>query len=304
MIVFEEKLRDDILRDSEEKYQTILENIEEGYYEADLAGNFTFFNKSLCKILGYSKDEMTGMNYRQYMSDQTAKAVYKIYNKVYRTRIPTKIVDYEIIRKDKTIRDHETSISLIIDSKGEPMGFRGIVRDITERKETERKLRESEEKYRTILKNIEDGYYEVDLTGNFTFFNDSLCKILGYSKDEIVGTNYSKYMDKRTAKNIYETFNEVYRTKKSVKLFGWSITTKNGDRKYIEVSASLIVDNENIPVGFRGICWDISKQRELEIDKADLERRRAEFISMTSHELRTPLTIIKGYGSLLEKHFT
>ncbi|MFX1504879.1 MAG: PAS domain S-box protein [Promethearchaeota archaeon] len=292
------------LRESEEKYRTILKNIEDGYYEVDLAGNFTFFNDSMCRILGYTKEEMTGMNYRQYTSNQAAKDVYKIFNKVYKTGIPAKIVDYEIIRKDMTSRNHETSISLIIGSKGEPIGFRGIVRDITERKETERKLRESEEKYRTILKNIEEGYYEVDLAGNLTFFNDSMCKIFGYSKDEMMGTNYSKYIDENTAKQVYKTFNEVYRTKKSTKAFDWSINTKKGNRKFIEVSISLIDDDENKPVGFRGICGDITKQRELELAKADLERRRADFISMTSHELRTPLTIIKGYESFLEKNLT
>ncbi|MFW9905937.1 MAG: PAS domain S-box protein [Candidatus Thorarchaeota archaeon] len=292
------------LRESEEKYRTILKNIEDGYYEVDLTGNFTFFNESLCKILGYEKDEMTGMNYRQYMSDQAAKAVYKIFNKVYRTGNPAKIVDYEIIRKDKINRNHETSVSLIIGSKGKPIGFRGIVRDITERKETERKLRESEEKYRTILKNIEDGYYEVDLAGTFTFLNDSLCKILGYEKDEIIGMNFSRYMDKRTAKNVYKTFNEVYQTKKSVKAFDWSINAKEGNRKFIEASISLMVDSENKPVGFRGICGDVTKQRVLEIAKAELEQRRADFISMTSHELRTPLTIIKGYEAFLEKNLT
>ncbi|MFX1517100.1 MAG: PAS domain S-box protein [Promethearchaeota archaeon] len=290
------------MQDSEEKYQTILENIEEGYYEVDLAGNFTFFNDSMCKILGYSKDEMTGMNYRQYMNDQVAKAVYKIFNKVYRTGIPTKIVDYKITRKDKTSRDHETSISLMIGSKGEAIGFRGIVRDITERKDTERKLRESEEKYRTILKSIEDGYYEVDLAGNFTFFNDSMCKILGYSKDEMIGMNYRQYTSDHAAKAVYKIFNKVYRTGIPAKIVDYEIIRKDKTSGNHETSVSLIINSEGEPVGFRGIVRDITERKELEKAKEDLERRRADFISMTSHEIRTPLTIIKGYESFLKKN--
>jgi PAS domain S-box-containing protein len=128
-------------RQSEEKYRTILESISEGYYEVDLAGNFTFFNDSLCKILGYSKDELTGMNNRQYANEENAKKLYKIFNKVYRTGEPDNLFDYEIIRKDGAKRHMEASISLIRDAQGQPMGFRGIARDATERKRAEEALR-------------------------------------------------------------------------------------------------------------------------------------------------------------------
>ncbi|MFX0125275.1 MAG: PAS domain S-box protein, partial [Candidatus Hodarchaeota archaeon] len=139
--ITERKQTEKQLRESEEKYRNILERITEGYYEVDLAGNFTFFNDSMCKILGYSNDEMLGLNYQQYTNDIIAKKVYKTFNSVYRTKIPSKIIDYEIIRKDGTSRINETSVSLIVDSLGEPVGFRGIVRDITERKQTEELLR-------------------------------------------------------------------------------------------------------------------------------------------------------------------
>ena len=63
----------------------------------------------------------------------------------------------------------------------------GSFMDITERKRMEEALRQSEEKYRNILENIQEGYFEVDLTGNFTFFNDSMCRLTGYSKEELTG---------------------------------------------------------------------------------------------------------------------
>jgi PAS domain S-box-containing protein len=128
------------LRESEEKYRTILDNIEDGYYEVDLAGNLSFFNKSLCHILGYSEEELLGMNNRRYMSAETAKKVYKTFNRVYRTGKTAKAFDWELIRKDGERRFLETSISLIYDSDGVPIGFRGIGRDITERKEAEERL--------------------------------------------------------------------------------------------------------------------------------------------------------------------
>lgn len=122
------------LRQSEERYRTILESIEDGYYEVDRAGNFMFFNDALCKILGYSGEELMGLNNRQYMSEETARAVYKAYNGVYRTGKPNKVFGYELIRKDGNIRIVEVSISLIRNAKGEPEGFRGIARDMTDRR--------------------------------------------------------------------------------------------------------------------------------------------------------------------------
>jgi len=131
------KRTEEALRKSEERYRTILDNIEEGYFEVDIPGNFTFFNDSLCRVLGYSRDEMMGMNNRQYMDKENAQKIYQAFNQVYTTGEPYRSFDWEIVRKDGTKRFVESSVSLIRDSKGERIGFRGIVRDITERKRVE-----------------------------------------------------------------------------------------------------------------------------------------------------------------------
>lgn len=134
------------LRDSEQKYRTVLDNIEDGYYEVDIAGNLTFFNDSLCKIYGYSRNELMGMGYKQYTDKENGKEVFQLFNLVYRTGEPAKAFDWVFIKKNKTTINVETSVSLMKDDDGNPIGFRGIVRDITERKQVEEALRESEEK--------------------------------------------------------------------------------------------------------------------------------------------------------------
>jgi PAS domain S-box-containing protein len=133
----ERKKKEEQQRESEEKYRTIIDNIQEGYYEVDLAGNFTFFNDSLCRMLDYSKDELMGMNNRLYMDEKSAKKVFQIFNKVYEKRIPYKSVDFQIKRKDGIRKFGEISVSLMKDSRNQPIGFRGIVHDITERKQEE-----------------------------------------------------------------------------------------------------------------------------------------------------------------------
>jgi len=133
------------LRKSEEKYRTILESIEEGFYEVDLKGNFTFFNDSACKILGYSRDELLGMNDRHYTSKKAAGKLYRAFNRVYKTGEPKSIVNQEIIRKSGSRRDIETSISLIKNSRGKAVGFRGVFRDVTEKKRVERAIKRREQ---------------------------------------------------------------------------------------------------------------------------------------------------------------
>lgn len=125
---------------SEEKYRIILESIEDGYFEVDIEGNFTFFNEALCRIAGLPRNELMGMNNRDYTTPETARKMYQVFNKVFLTGKSTKEFDWEIIRKNGTKRNVEASVALIKNSGGEPVGFRGIVRDVTERKETEEKI--------------------------------------------------------------------------------------------------------------------------------------------------------------------
>ena len=109
-----------------------------------------------------------------------------------------------------------------------------------ERKRAEESSRQNEEKYRTILENIEEGYFEVDLRGNFTFFNDSLCRMLDYSRDEMMGMNDRQYTDEKNAPKLYRAFNQVYRTGEPTKEFDWEIIRKDGTKRYIEASISLV----------------------------------------------------------------
>ena len=136
--------------------------------------------------------------------------------------------------------------------------------EIAAREQTQETLRQSEEKYRTIIENIEDGYFEVDLGGNLTFFNDSVCRTFGYSKYELMGMNNRQYTDEENAKKLYQTFNKVYTIGKPDKSFGYEIIRKDGTKRAVEASISLRRDAEGKPIGFRGIVRDISEKQRLQ----------------------------------------
>jgi len=264
MDITERKRIEETLLRSEEKYRSILESIREGYFELDLDGNYTFANEANCRYLGYTKEELIGMNYRRHMDEETAKKLYKPYLELYRTGKPIDALELESIRKDGTKAIHETSVSLIRNSKGNPVGFRGVSRDVTERKNMEEALRQSVEKYRNILENMQEGYFEIDLTGTFTFVNDAECRNIGYSREELIGMNHRQFQDEKTAKNMRRIFTNVYLTSQPVKLLDIEIIRKNGTKGFNEISISLIRDNEGTPIGFRGISRDVTERRQME----------------------------------------
>lgn len=127
------------------KYKIIVESMAEAYFELDLSGRFTFFNRAALKMLGYTAKEMMHMSYRQYVSHETADVLFNIFNKVYRKGNPEKTIDYEVIAKDGSKKIRETSVSLIRDLTDKPIGFRCLTRDVTERKLAEEALKQRDE---------------------------------------------------------------------------------------------------------------------------------------------------------------
>jgi PAS domain S-box-containing protein len=136
------KAADDALRESEEKYRTILESIEEGCFETDINGNLTFFSNPFLKILGYSRDELLEANTARYTSPDTAAKMDRVTARLRETGRPENVADYEVYCKDGSSLSLELSVSLLKDQDGLPMGYRGVLRDVSERKIAE------EEKHR------------------------------------------------------------------------------------------------------------------------------------------------------------
>ena len=284
------------LRQNDEKYRSILETIQEIYYEVDLTGNLTFFNDALCRTLGYSKEELTGVNYLQYEDKESLKNIFQTYNKVYKTGKPINGFGRQIIRKDGTKRYVEVSISLQKDSSGKPIGFRGISRDVTERKQMEDIISQSEDKYRTILDGMDDVYFEVDIKGNITFVNPSSFKMSGYSEEELIGTSFKKINSPDGIEMVKQYFGEIFLTGKTGKPFLWKLVKKNGEHGYFELVASLTRDKQGKPIGFRGIGRDVTERKLAEFMlQQTLSSLRKAFgttiqIMVSAVEMRDPYT--------------
>ncbi len=253
------------LRQSEEKYRSIIENIQEGYFELDLNGTYTFVNDANCQLLGYTREELIGMSARQHMpNEENYQIVNKAYTDLYLAGIPIKSLQVVSAKKDGSPVMYETSVTIIKDAKGKPIGFRGVSRDITERKQMEEQLRQSEERYRSIIEQMTDGYFETDLKGKFTFVNDAECRNTGYSREELIGNDSRLFADEQYYQTMYRTFVDVYKTDQPIKAYDLELTKKNGKQAVHEISVSLIKNKEGKITGFRGISRDVTERKAAE----------------------------------------
>ncbi len=177
-------------REEAERYRNMVENIADAYYEVDLAGNFTFFNDAVCRVLGYSREELMGQNYRDHTDKETAKKVFQTYNKVYKTGKIIKEFGYYIIRKDGFKRYIEGSVSLRKNSSGKPIGFLGISNDLTERKRAKEALKERDIVFKKLSANVPGIIYQFQMKpdGSFClpFSTDAVKDIYGCSPEDIV----------------------------------------------------------------------------------------------------------------------
>jgi PAS domain S-box-containing protein len=292
------------LQESEEKYRLLVENANEAIFVIQ-DGMLRFFNIKNIELIGYSKEELTSTPFINFVHPDDREVTLGRHLKRIRGEELPGVNVFRIIDKAGNIKWAEVN-SVLISWEGRP-AILNFLNDITERKQAEGALRQSEEKYRNVLENIEDGYYEVDIAGNFTFFNDSMCQIYGYPREELMGMSDRQYTDQENAKKLFQAFNKVYRTGESTEELDWEIIRKDGARRSIEASVSLIEDSSGNRIGFRGLIRDVTERKRAEEEKATLQEqlRQSQKIEAIgrlaggiAHDFNNLLTVIKGYSQL------
>ena len=264
MDITERKKMEETIHQSEERYRTILDEMEGAYFEVDLSGHFTFVNDANFHHVGYSREELIGANFQGQVAKEDVETVYNAFNKIYRTGKSERGIFYKVMRKDGTTGFAETSGFPLRNQKGKIVGFRGVARDITQRKRVEEALRQSEERYRTIIEEMEEWYFETDLAGNITFFNNVLANVLGYSQKDLTGLNFRSLIRKEESEAVYKLFNLVFKTGKPTKNILHEYLRTDGTATSAEFSIFPKIDEEGKVCGFRGIGHDITERKRAE----------------------------------------
>ena len=283
--ITERRKTEQALRESEERYRTILETISEGYLEHDLAGNFLFVNDAACHLAGYKREEIIGMNYRRIVSEDTARKMYPQYNSIYKTGKSETLLDFEVIRPDGSRVIVELNAMLMRNGFGEPIGFRVMARDVTARRQAEEGLRQSEERYRSVLENISEGYFESNLQGDIVFVNDAGCAMLGYDREVLYQINYRQFTTPESNLRLQAAYRNVFQTGIDSKMADYEIIRGDGSARVHQLTVGLITDDGGVPLGFRAVARDITEQKASE-----------EALRRSEEKYRTIMeTIMEGY---------
>ncbi|MFW9822124.1 MAG: PAS domain S-box protein [Candidatus Thorarchaeota archaeon] len=287
--ITERKIAELTIKESKERYQSIINMINEGYYEVDLEGNFTFVSDALCEFIGYRQEELLGKNYEIVIEKSTRETVFKTFNKVFTTETQKNLFQFKVVKKNGEKAYFETSIYLKFDTNGRKTGFYGIVRDITERKREEdlekkfkielaqtirrrtEELEESEERYSNLFQHSNDAIFFHDLEGNIIDINQKVLDQFGYTKAEILTLNIAQLHPASDYTESEKAFEEI--AKEGFVRFEINFKKKNGDIFPAEVSSSLFeIGGERF---IQGIVRDITirKQSELKLKESEEKYR-------------------------------
>jgi len=290
------------LKETEQSFRALLDAATDAAFLLDDAYRILALNDIAARRIGYSPDELVGRYLPDLFSPEVAEIRTANLEKARKTGRPVRFFE----KRDDMYFD--TNFFPITNENGMVTRIAIFARDITGQHEAEKALKESEEKYRTILESIEEGYYETDLAGNFTFFNESLCRIFGIPENVLYGMSYHENTGEEFAERLYRVFNRVYATGRPDKGAEYEILRDDGTSLYVEVSASLLRDREGSPVGFRGIIRDIMERKHAEQERKRLEAQfhqaqRMEAIGTLAggiaHDFNNLLMAMQGNASLM-----
>lgn len=199
------------LLDSKEQYRLLQEHASEGIVVIQ-DGLVKFANPRAARFFARRGGELSSMQFTELIHENDRQIATRRYLGSIKGKQRSPVYcTYRFITKRGKIKWAETTSTEFIWEK--KPAFLVFLTDVTGRKKAEESLRKSEERYRTISEDMEKGYYETDLAGNVTFANDSICRVLGYSRKEITGTNYRKYaFDEENIRKMYKHTNIVYKT--------------------------------------------------------------------------------------------
>ena len=291
----------------EAKYRSLVEDISAVIFTTDAKGRITYISPHIESMVGYTPADLIGHHFSDFIFKKDLPLALNSFKKVLNGEVRPR--EYRVVSNSgNTLWIRALSRPIVQGPK--ILGIQGVFTDITDQKKVEQSLRKSEEKYHSIIENIAEGYFEVDLAGNMTFFNQPVCDMLGYETEELMGMNNRTYTSPETARKMFQIFNQVYRTGEPATIADYEVFKKDGSRRILELSAYLMHDEEGQPTGFRGFIRDMSERKQADREKQKLAAQMQQVNKMESigtlangiaHDFNNLLMGIQGNTALLQR---
>ncbi len=291
------------LKESEEKYRRIFENVQDLYYETSIEGTILEVSPSI-ELMSkgqYKKDDLIGRSMYDFYSDLMERETLL---NVLRER--GFVSDFEITLKNRDGSQVPCSISskICLDAQGRPEKIIGSMRDITKRKQAEKALRESEVRYKTLFFNAAEGIIVANTeTMQFLYTNPALCKMFGYTEEELMRLGVKDIHPKESLDYVMAEFEAQMRGEKTL-VSDLPCQRKDGTLFYADIrTTSMVLDGFKCNVGF---FIDITERKHAENtmklakEKAEAsDKLKTSFLNNISHEVRTPLNGILGFAEIM-----
>ena len=297
--VSDRKKVEDVLR----RYRKIFECSRDGIVVVDNAGRVLDANEALCKMLGYSLDELRGMkDFHQITPERwrewEAQEIVK--NRLLR-RGYSDVYEKEYVGKDGNVFPVELQSYAVFGEDGSPLYLWGLVRDITDRKVVDEEIK----KFRTVSDRAVHGNAIVDLQGNLIYTNDYFARVHGYISDELIGRSLSAFHNEKQMETVHQIHEYLMKEGSYGPIEVWH-THKDGTEFPMLMSGIVIRDVSGKSEYVATSAIDITERKRAEEELARAKeaaeaanRAKSTFLANMSHEIRTPMTAIMGFSSLL-----
>jgi len=259
--ITDRKKAEEALRESEERYRSLVETSPDCIIMVDLEGKILMVNGSGLRLFGCSDpSEMVGKSFTDFMlSEEISKARAPLEKQMDLLETPIELTS---VRPDGSRFISESNSRLLKNAQGDPIGFISITRDVTERKRAELALRDSEERYRSLVETSPDCIILANLEGKLLMVNRSGVELFGYKdEEEIMGMSLLDFLVPEERVRVKEIMSDESRAEQRAATGEYAMLRKDGTHFYGEVVASLVKDAEGRPVGFLGISRDITDRK-------------------------------------------